>query len=574
MPTLEISLLGPPELRLDGEPLTLRPRNSIKAKAVLFYLAATDAPVSRERLAGLLWSDCPKKRHGIICAARFSCWRRCAIHTGRKATDGCNCALRAVSVDLAHFRQILADPLATPEALDAAIQLWRGPFLDGLEAGIEGSGALYLEWLQEMRAHLDNDYRRALYRLAEACVRSQRRFDLGLVAVTRLLEAEPDREEVHRLKMRLLALDGQRSAALKQYDDCTAALLDELGIPPAAETNALYDQIVSGEIGPGVVTASVPSLPPFQAVAGSVHFAGRTLEVDYLCTLLSQPTRGLVVAVVGMGGVGKTAVAAQVAELLRPRFPDGVLWASAGANDPLDIIQSWAQAFDKDLSKIGSVEARAAAMRNLLAGKQTLIVLDDATASRPVDPLLPGASRCPVLITTRDRAVAAAYTTAIVDLEELSLLDSLAMLTSFLGDETVQRERAAAEALCTTLGGLPLAVELAAQRVFTSPRRSLERMAHSLRDAGDRMAHGLSHRSVRTSFEVSWEALAPALRTIFVLLGLFDGRSSVRCRHRQHRGNRCRPGDRCIGSVGHPLSAQAGGRGPLPPASAARRLCL
>ncbi len=226
-----------------------------------------------------------------------------------------------------------------------------------------------------------------------------------------------------------------------------------------------------------------------------------------------------------MGGVGKTAVAAQVAELLRPHFPDGVLWASVGANDPLDILQSWAQAFDKDLSKIGAIEARAAAMRNLLAGKQTLIVLDDATASRPIDALLPGASRCPVLITTRDRAVVAACTTTIVDLEELSLPDSLAMLASFLGDEAIQRERAAAEALCTTLGGLPLAVELAAQRVFTAPRRSLERMAHSLRDASDRMAHGLSHRSVRTSFEVSWEALPPALRNIFVLLSLFDGRS-------------------------------------------------
>ena len=55
-------------------------------------------------------------------------------------------------------------------------------------------------------------------------------------ACTHLLADEPEREEAHRLKMRLLALDGQRTAALKQYDECTTALLDELGVPPSAET--------------------------------------------------------------------------------------------------------------------------------------------------------------------------------------------------------------------------------------------------------------------------------------------------------------------------------------------------
>lgn len=56
----------------------------------------------------------------------------------------------------------------------------------------------------------------------------------------------PEREEVRRLKMRLLAPDGQRRAALKQYDACAWVLMDELGVPPTAETNALYDRILAG----------------------------------------------------------------------------------------------------------------------------------------------------------------------------------------------------------------------------------------------------------------------------------------------------------------------------------------
>jgi tetratricopeptide (TPR) repeat protein len=68
-------------------------------------------------------------------------------------------------------------------------------------------------------------------------------------------------------------------------------------------------------------------------------------------------------------------------------------------------------------------------------------------------------------------------------------------------------------------------VEIAAQRVFASPRRSLARMARSLQAAGDRLAHGISNRSVRTSFTVSWEALAPELQRLFALTGIFDGRT-------------------------------------------------
>ena len=98
--------------------------------------------------------------------------------------------------------------------------------------------------------------RETLYRLAETAAHSQERIDLGIAACAQLLADEPEREEVHRLKMRLLALAGQRTAALKQYDECTAALLDELGVPPSAETNALYDQIMAGEVGPPSSTAT------------------------------------------------------------------------------------------------------------------------------------------------------------------------------------------------------------------------------------------------------------------------------------------------------------------------------
>ena len=59
---LQIVLLGPPQVLLDGEPLVLRPRNSARARAILYYLAAEGRRATRERLAGLLWSDWPEKK--------------------------------------------------------------------------------------------------------------------------------------------------------------------------------------------------------------------------------------------------------------------------------------------------------------------------------------------------------------------------------------------------------------------------------------------------------------------------------------------------------------------------------
>ncbi len=504
----------------------LRPRNSARAKAILYYLAATGRAETRERLAGLLWSDWPDKK------ARDYLRGEIFLLSGLKPdylveVDG-RLALnpQTCSIDLAHFCALTEPSGANVDDLDAAVRLCSGLFLEEFDAAIETGGALYLEWLQEQRLGWAEALRTVLYRLAESTAHTHQRLDVGVAACTRLLMEEPEREEVHRLKMRLLALAGQRTAALRQYDDCTTALLNELGVPPSIETNALYDQIVAGEVGLQSAAAAAEIRPaPFQAPAAAGHFVGRRQERQQLITWLTQPQPSRVVAIVGMGGAGKTALASEIAHQLRSQFADGVLWASVSDNQPADILQSWALAFDKDLSKIGNVEARAAAMRNILAGRRTLIVLDDVTAGSDIELLTPGAGDCPLLITTRDRAEVAARSRQIIELPELTTPESLALLTFYLGETDVQAEQEAAVALCTTLGGLPLAVEIAAQRIFAAPRRNLARMVRSLQAAGDRLTHGISNRSVRTSFQVSWEALTPQLQRVFALSGMFDGRS-------------------------------------------------
>ncbi|MCB9115044.1 MAG: tetratricopeptide repeat protein [Caldilineaceae bacterium] len=525
MTTLLLKLFGSPQILLGDDPLVVRPRNSIKARAILYYLAVLGEPVTRERLAGLFWSDWPEQKARAYLRGELHLLGDLKGEYLIDADGRVGLNLDRCRSDVQRLAAVAGAPAPTLEELHAADRAYAGPLLDGIDSMLEDSSPLFVEWLRSERDRFEGQFRQILYRLAAACADEGRMFNVGIDACTRLLAEEPEREEVHRLKMRVLALDGQRAAALKQYDECASALMDELGVPPSAETNALYDRILAGDFDRVTAAPEAARPAPFQAIAAPGHLIGRREEVARVVAMLTQPGRAAVVAVVGMGGVGKTALAAAVANDLRSAFPDGILWGRVATDEPMDILQSWAVAYDRDLSKIASPAARAAAMRSLLADKRALIVLDDVVAGRPIDLLLPGATACPVLITTRDRAEVALHTTEIVDLRELPPQEGVELLVQLLGAETIAADRPAAEALCSLLGGLPLAVEIAAQRVVASPRRDLARMVRSLHSASARLAHGISNRSVRTSFSVSWDALAGPLQRTFALMGLFDGRS-------------------------------------------------
>ena len=247
MTTLLLKLFGSPQILLGDDPLIVRPRNSIKARAILYYLAVLGEPVTRERLAGLFWSDWPEQK------ARA--YLRGELHLlgdlkgeylidadGRVGLNPDRCQSDVERIDI-----VANAATPTVEDLHAASRVYAGPLLDGIDSMLEESSPLFLEWLHSERNRCEVQFRQILYRLAAACADEGRLLNVGIDACTRLLADEPEREEVHRLKMRVLALDGQRAAALKQYDECASALMDELGVPPSAETNALYDRILAGD---------------------------------------------------------------------------------------------------------------------------------------------------------------------------------------------------------------------------------------------------------------------------------------------------------------------------------------
>jgi DNA-binding SARP family transcriptional activator len=242
MTRLFINLLGPFQATVDGE--TLRGFDSDKVRALLAYLAAeAGRPHRREALAGLLWPDQSdlKARNSL----------RTALSNLRQTIGDPSAEPPFLQIsrdfiqfdiasdyrlDLADFLGLLAECerhrhrrldtcMACAQRQEAAVTLYRGDFLAGFS--LAGSPS-FEEWVVSRREQWHRQALNALYNLASYY---ERRGEYGRAYqyAARQITLEPWREEAHRQAMRALAFDGQRSAALAQYDTCRNILTNPFG---------------------------------------------------------------------------------------------------------------------------------------------------------------------------------------------------------------------------------------------------------------------------------------------------------------------------------------------------------
>lgn len=274
MPSLRVYLLGPPRLERDGETIELDRR---KAMALLVYLAVTGERQRRDTLATLFWPDLDQSRgRGAL---------RRDLAALNKALGGNWIEADRETVGLEHspdfwldvdrFYQLLQagqthnHPQNQPCAeclplLAEAADLYRDDFLTGFSLRDTPE---FDDWQLLESEQLHQALNSLLEQLVEGYI-ALGNFDRAIPYAQRWLSLDNMNEAAHRQLMRLYAHTGQRSAALRQYQDCARILEQELGISPDEETTRLYDQIRRGEIGPEgrdtpvVPQADQPGTPP------------------------------------------------------------------------------------------------------------------------------------------------------------------------------------------------------------------------------------------------------------------------------------------------------------------------
>ncbi|MCE7985040.1 MAG: NACHT domain-containing protein [Caldilinea sp. CFX5] len=347
-------------------------------------------PHQRAVLAGLLWPDYPEEMARTNLRHVLRQLRQTLPETAGAAplllttqqTIQINPAC-PYTLDVARFTHLLAESRRCPQRelaacpaclarYQEAAELYRGDFLAGLSLY---DSEPFDEWLVIQREGLHRQALELFFTLATYHA-EQGDDEQAQQYVRRQLHLEPWREEAHRQLMRLLAASGQRSAALAQYTQCRKILADELSIEPDAETTALYEQIRSGKLDKKTrrqddkvtsdkvtsdkvtsdkvtsdkvtsdkVTVTHPvTLSPLHPVTLSSHqdwgnapavafFYGRTQELEQLQAWLGRDPRqaeaqqARLVAVLGMGGMGKTTLVAKAARATAEHFAF-VFWFS------------------------------------------------------------------------------------------------------------------------------------------------------------------------------------------------------------------------------------------------------
>jgi DNA-binding SARP family transcriptional activator len=261
-----------------------------------FLLLYRDRPHHREVLAGTLWpeSDTEQSKKYL----RQSLWQLRAAGGANTAstpllsadTEWIQANADQLWLDVAHLEAAYARVKLTPvERLDAddaaelgrVVPLYRGDLLEGC----------YESWCVYERERIKAVYLSLLERLLAYCEATSRAEE-GVTYGELLLHYDRAHERAHRRLMRLRYLAGDRTGAIRQFERCSEALREELGIAPGERTRLLCEQLKS-DVGPpgSPVTAAgtVQVSPPAPLSADSLRQV--TEELDRSLAALADATR-------------------------------------------------------------------------------------------------------------------------------------------------------------------------------------------------------------------------------------------------------------------------------------------
>jgi predicted ATPase/DNA-binding SARP family transcriptional activator len=538
MARLELSFLGPFQVRLDGQPVT--GFEADKVRALLVYLAVESQRLHRrEQLATLFWPGWPDA------SARTSL--RNALSNLRAAIGDVAAeppfllitretiqfnSDSSYTLDTLEFEKLIQASQATVEQLQIALDLYRGGFLEGFT--LKDCPA-FDDWSLAVREQLQRQASTAFSRLADL-YEKDKAYEKAIACTRKRLTLEPWQEDAHRQLMRLLAASGQRPATLAQFEICKRSLKSELGVEPSAETVRLYESIRDSQPSEPAPAKAHPHNLPVQLTS----FIGREKEIARVKNLL---TVYRLVTLTGAGGTGKSRLSLQIASELLEEFPDGVcLVELAPLSDPERVPLAVARALG--LHETTVTEA-VSLLENFLEAKHLLLIFDNCehlieTCAKLADSLLHTCPNIILLASSREalgiegeasfRVPPLSFPQAGIAPEELAQYEAIRLFveraeTASLEFALSPQNAQAVTQICQRLDGIPLAIELAAARVKLL---RVEEIAARLDDrfrllTGGSRAALPRYQTLRASIDWSYALLSPAEEALLQRLSVFAG---------------------------------------------------
>lgn len=524
--TVEFRLLGNVEVLLDGQRLDI---GHARQRCVLgALLVDVNDPVSADQLIDRVWADDTPHRARNALAAYISRLRQLLAGADvRIARESGSYLLEtdALSVDVHRFRHIASqaraavDPADATDLFDSALGLWRGkPF-----------ASLDTPWINDVRNAFEAERVSATLDRNDAALQAGRHADLLGELVT-AVHANPLDERLAGQLMLAQYRSGRQAEALDTYRQVRDRLVDELGVDPSPILRDVHQRILDGDRDAPRPRSPEPSPEPSAVIAlprRATSFVGRAQELSRLASALHQ---GPLLTLTGVGGVGKTRLALEVAGHEKERFRDGAwLCELAPLDDGAAVGHAVAAALRLQQRQGLDIEATVI---EYLATRELLLIVDNCEhlldpVARLVDQIVKHCPRVTVLSTSREAlGIEGEHVFAVPPLavEEATVLFA-DRARAGRPDFDVDREPVGAVAeICRQLDGLPLAIELAAARMRVMSSLDVARRLDSLRllSGGSRGAQP-RQQSVTATIDWSYRLLDEPERSLFARLSVFAG---------------------------------------------------
>jgi predicted ATPase/DNA-binding SARP family transcriptional activator len=520
--TVEFRLLGDVEVGLDGRPLDTGHTRQRTVLAAL--LVDVGRPVPADQLIDRVWADRPPYRARNALSAYVSRLR--AVLTGvdgvriTRGPGGYLLAVDPLAVDLHLFRHLVSRARAAEQPAEAAalyaraLDLWRGdPF-----------PTIDVPWFADLRTALEAERLAATLDRNDAAIAAGRHAEL-LGEITAAAGAHPFDERLAGQLMLAQYRSGRQSDALATYQRIRRRLVDELGSEPGPALRRVHQQILDADVAaPAVAPRARPSRGNIER--RPTRFLGRD---DELRRVEDAAHDGPLVTLTGVGGVGKTRLAVEVARHAGARLPDGVWMCElAPLSDGTAVGHALAAALGVQQQQGLGIEQT---ITDYLAGRRLLLVLDNCehvleAAARVVDRIVTHCPSVAVLATSREplgvegERVIPVHPLPDADAAALFADRAKAHRPEFSLDPDVAD---AVGEICRRLDGLPLAIELAAARIRAmsatelAQRLDSSRLSHATRGAAPR------HQSLVAAIDWSYRLLSEPERALFARMSLFAG---------------------------------------------------